>query len=217
MPRVATPRSHIDHIVVTAPSLESGVEYVRDALGVTPQAGGAHQRMGTHNCLLRLGNNVYLEVISIDPAASSPDRPRWFQLDRERSNAAPRLATWISRTSDIRAATAASPVPLGDIEAMSRGVLHWQITVPADGSLPCDGMAPSLIEWSSENHPAASLKDVGCSLVRLEAFHPDAHEISDMLQSIGFQDRFSVFLISPQETPCLVAHIQTPAGIRQLR
>ena len=211
-----TLQSQIDHIVVTAPSLESGAEYVREALGITPHAGGVHQRMGTHNRLLRLGSRVYLEVISIDPGASSPDRPRWFQLDRERSNSGPRLATWISRTNDIRAATAAAPF-LGDIEAMSRGALQWQITVPADGSLPFDGTAPSLIEWNGENHPAATLEDVGCSLVRLEAFHPAAPEISRLLQSIGFHDRFTVLPISRQQSPCLIAHIQTPAGMRELR
>jgi len=214
---VSTLRSQIDHIVVTAPSLESGVEYVRDALGVRPQPGGEHARMGTHNCLLRLGDSLYLEVISIDPAAAGPDRARWFQLDQNPAHLAPRLATWVSRTNDISAAVAAAVHPLGNVEAMSRGKLNWQITIPTDGSLPFDGVAPTLIEWHVENHPAASLRDVGCSLVGLEAFHPEAHEISSLLQSIGFQDRFPVFQIAPKESPFLVAHIQTPAGIRQLR
>lgn len=214
---VTTLRSHIDHIVVTAPSLESGVDYVRGALGVTPQAGGAHPRMGTHNCLLRLGNALYLEVLSINPAAANPDRARWFQLDQTLAHPAPRLATWVSRTNDIRAAAAAAVHPLGDIEAMSRGQLSWQITIPADGSLPFDGVAPTLIEWQVENHPAATLKDLGCSLVRLEAFHPDARAISRMLQSIGFQGPFAVSPISSNESPCLVAYIETPAGIRELR
>lgn len=210
-------RSHIDHIVVTAPSLEAGMEYVRDALGVSPQAGGEHPRMGTHNCLLRLGNDLYLEVISINPAAAIPDRPRWFQLDRQYTNTEPRLTTWLSRTNDIRAAREASPVPLGNIEAMNRGPLHWQITIRADGSLPFDGIAASLIEWRVEPHPAASMKDVGCSLVGLETFHPEAHDISNMLLLIGFQGAFTVSSISREESPCLVAHVQTPAGIRQLR
>jgi hypothetical protein len=48
-------RSHIDHIVITAPSLAAGVEYVRQALGVTPQAGGEHPRNGDAQlCLLRI-------------------------------------------------------------------------------------------------------------------------------------------------------------------
>lgn len=216
MPALTTLHSQVDHIVVTAPSLDSGAKYVRDALGVTPQAGGEHARMGTHNCLLRLGDTLYLEVISINPAAPGPDRARWFRLDREPANPAPRLATWICRTNDIRAAAGAVAHPLGSIEAMSRGPLNWLITVPADGSLPFDGAAPALIEWISGS-PAAALKDLGCSLVRLEAFHPGAREISRMLQSIGFQGPVTVTPIPPEEPARLVAHLQTPSGLRQLR
>jgi hypothetical protein len=67
---------YIDHIIVTAPSLEIGAEYVRQILRVAPQVGGKHPRMGTHNLLLRLGNSLFLEVISPDPDAPSPERPR---------------------------------------------------------------------------------------------------------------------------------------------
>lgn len=216
-PTVSTLHSSIDHLVVTAPTLEIGAEFVRDTLGVTPQAGGEHPRMGTHNCLLRLGEALYLEVLSINPAAGSPDRPRWFQLDRDRLNAAPRLTTWISRTNDIRSATAAAPFSLGNIENMNRGPLRWQITIPLDGGLPFNGIAPSLIQWHTNVHPAATLKDSGCSLAGLEAFHSENHEISGMLQSIGFEGQFRIFPISPKESPRLVAHIRTPAGLRQLR
>jgi hypothetical protein len=106
--------------------------------------------MGTHNCLLRLGDALYLEVISSNPAAQDPKRPHWFKLDRKRANSAPRLATWVNRTNDIRAATAASPVPPGSIERMSRRPLRWHITIRADGGLPFNGIIPSLIEWNSE-------------------------------------------------------------------
>ncbi|HEV8647042.1 MAG TPA: VOC family protein [Burkholderiales bacterium] len=211
MPGITTLRSYIDHIVVTAPSLAIGVEYVRDAVGVTPQAGGEHPRMGTHNCLLRLGDALYLEVISINPAAANPDRPRWFHLNRERSNAVPRLVTWISRTNDIRAATAASTVPLGNVEAMSRGSLSWQITIPTDGDLPLDGVAPTLIEWKAT---------IPRALSRISAAHwSDSKQtaaISNMLQTIGFQDEFHVFRIARGERPHLVPHIETSAGLRKL-
>lgn len=126
------PRSHIDHIVVTAPSLATGVEFVRRTLGAMPQIGGAHPRMGTHNYFLRLGEKVYLEVISVNPDAPHPGRPRWFQLDQPDSIGSPRLATWIARTDDIRTAVAASPVSLGKVEPMSRGQLSWLITIPED-------------------------------------------------------------------------------------
>jgi hypothetical protein len=54
------PRSRLDHIIVTAASLQEGVDYVRRELGVAPQTGGEHVLMGTHNCLLKLGEKLFL-------------------------------------------------------------------------------------------------------------------------------------------------------------
>src|SRR3954464_627628 len=110
------PGARIDHLVVTAASLADGVEYVQRALGVAPQPGGEHVRMGTHNVLLRLGERVYLEVIAVDAGAPPPGRPRWFRLDEPDAVRLPRLATWAARTRDIRAAAAASTLPPGAIE-----------------------------------------------------------------------------------------------------
>jgi hypothetical protein len=210
------PQSHIDHIAITAPSLEAGAKYVRRMLGVSPQAGGEHPRMGTHNCLLKLGETCYLEVIAIDPNAPGPDRPRWFQLDAPDPFRPVRLAAWIARTDDIAAAATASPVPLGEIEPMSRGQLNWLITLSADGSLPLQGIAPTLIQWPAGMHPAARLPESGCTLVHLEGFHPQADKVIDMLDAIGFEGDFQVFGLPPGQSPYLIAHIQTPAGIRQL-
>lgn len=209
-------QSHIDHLVITAPSLEGGVEYVRQALGVSPQAGGQHPRMGTHNCVLKLGEQLYLEVISVNPNAAKPERPRWFQLDEPDQLHATRLATWVVRTNDIQAAVAASPVFLGEIEPMSRDRMSWLITVSVDGSLPLQGIAPTLIQWPAGVHPTATMRASGCSLVRLEAYHPEAEKISSLLQSIGFEGAFSIGPLAPGQTPRLVAHIETPTGLRQL-
>jgi hypothetical protein len=186
---------------------------VRRALGVDVQPGGEHVRMGTHNRLLKLGEKLYLEVIAVNPEVPHPGRPRWFQLDEPASVKAPRLATWAARCDNIHAAVAASPVPLGKIELMSRGAFEWSITVPADGRLPLDGLAPTLIQWRSGVHPAESLKALGCSLVRLEGTHPQAGAVSGLLRAIGFEGDFRV----SRGEPGLVAHVQTPAGPRELR
>ena len=93
--------TELDHLVVVAPTLAIGAEYVTRALGVAPQAGGSHPLMGTHNVVLRLGTRLYLEVIAIDPAAPHPERRRWFGLDDLPSHARPRLATWVARTSAL--------------------------------------------------------------------------------------------------------------------
>lgn len=206
----------MDHLAITAPSLAAGAAYVREVLGVSPQAGGVHARMGTHNQLLKLGEKLYLEVIAVNPDAPPPKRPRWFALDAPDPTRPIRLATWIARTDDIHAAAAASPVPLGGIVPMSRGRMNWHITIPADGSLPLQGIAPALIQWAEGPHPAAMLEESGCSLVRLEGFHPAAGKIAAVLAAIGFTGDVAVSALPPGEKPCLVAHIQTPGGLRQL-
>lgn len=209
-------RSQLDHIIVIAPNLEVGVEFVHASLGVMPQVGGEHPRMGTRNYLLKLGESIYLEVISPNPSAPKPERPRWFGLDEFEPNAQPRLATWVARTTDIRAALAKCSESLGIIEPMSRGELNWLVTIPPDGSLPFGGAAPALIEWNVDTHPASKLKDAGCSLLSIEVFHPDTTRISRLLESIGFEGDVSVSPLSDGENPYMVAHISTPTGPKQL-
>lgn len=206
----------IDHITVTAPSLASGAALVRDVLGIAPQPGGQHPRMGTHNLLLRLGDALFLEVIAPDPAAPPPDRPRWFGLDRLAPQAAPSLATWVVRSADIHASLAAASEALGNVEPMSRGALSWLITIPSDGSLPLGGVAPALIEWHVDIHPAARLRDDGLSLSRLELVHPEPERISRLLASLALDAPVSVTAAAAGALPQLIAHIHTPQGLRLL-
>ncbi len=209
-------RCVIDHIAVTAPSLEVGAALVRETLGVVPQVGGEHPRMGTHNLLVRLGDSLFLEVIAPNPAAPAPSRPRWFALDTLHANAAPSLAAWVARASDIHAVAAASSEPLGNIEPMTRGSLSWLITITADGSLPFDGIAPALIEWQTEAHPAAQLQDQGLSLAGLELFHPEPARMSRLFVSLRLEGPVSVLPIASGSRSRLVAHINTPLGVRSL-
>ncbi len=204
----------LDHLVVAALSLEEGAEYIRHALGVDAQEGGVHVGMGSHNALLRLGETTYLEVIAINPEEGEPDRPRLFGLDG--FDAAPRLITWVARTDDVHAAVRRSAIPFGAIIPMKRGALEWSITIPEDGSMPLDGIAPTLIQWQCASHPAGRLDDVDCRLVGLEGFHPEAAQLDAVLRAIGFEGDFRVSPLGVGEEPYLVAHIRTPNGMCQL-
>ncbi|MFO7577845.1 MAG: VOC family protein [Pelovirga sp.] len=206
----------IDHIAITAPSLAVGADFVRDVLGVTPLTGGEHPRMGTHNLLLRLGEALYLEVVAPNPQAPAPARPRWFALDRLRPDSAPALSTWVARTTDIGATAAASSEALGEIEPMSRGALNWLITIPADGSVPLDGVAPALIEWQTEVHPATRLPDSGLRLAELKIFHPDPDRVERLLCSLGFAGPIRVAAPPGEGAAHLLARINTPQGLREL-
>lgn len=208
--------STLDHLVVTAPNLKSGVQWVRDALGATPELGGKHPRMGTHNCLLRLGEQTYLEVISPDPNAPDPGRPRWFALDQVKPGDSARLAAWVARTGDIEQAAAAAGESLGTVEPMERGDLNWLITVPDDGLLALGGVAPILIEWRTPKHPAAGLRESGCELLQLDLYHPQPERVERVLKTIGTDGRKLRLQSSGGSTPRLVATVQTPSGIKTL-
>jgi hypothetical protein len=205
-------RSALDHLVITAGSRAAGMAYVADALGVAMREGGEHPRMGTHNALLGLGEAEYLEVIAADPDAPAPARPRWFELDRHGADAEPRLAAWVVRTDDIHAAVDRSSIPLGQVEAMSRGSLSWLITIPPDGRLPLGGAVPALIEWPTAEHPAASLPDMGCRLEELVIHHVEAERLEEFLKDIGFEGPVTVARPEPNLGPGLTARIRTPTG-----
>jgi hypothetical protein len=186
--------TELDHLVVTAPDLRSGIEWVEHRLECRMQPGGRHPRMGTHNALVRIGPRSYLEVIAIDPDAAPIQRPRWFDLDSLHSGAAPRLATWVLRTNGIRDVAEKLSGRAGPVEAMTRGTLSWQITIPVDGKLPFSGLLPAIIQWDSEPHPATLLPESPVSLVQLIGFCPEASEVHQCLASVGSDGelRFSV-------------------------
>lgn len=211
------PDPTFDHLVVAAATLEQGVEYIRDLLGVAPAGGGAHEAQGTHNRLLRLGWDHYLEVIAVEPGARAPATPRWFGLDSPALQAAlaarPRLVTWVARTPDIAATAARGSADLGHIRPMSRGALRWRITLTDDGSVPAGGLVPPLIQWDSAPHPASSLPDAGCELLALEGVHPDPGAVQSALRSLGLGPWLRV---RDGGKPGLRASIRTPAGTRVL-
>jgi Glyoxalase-like domain len=210
------PTCRIDHITIVSPSLAAGREWVEGVLGVCPQAGGEHPRMGTHNVLLRLGDASFLEVIAINPAAPPPSRPRWFEMDRLVGDSRPRLGCWVARTDAIEASLSQACEYLGEPEPMSRGALDWHISIPPDGSLPLGGAAPALIQWQASSHPAAGMQDKGCSLVKLELLHPQPARLSALLDSLCFVEPQGLLVVTESPAPALVAHIVTPQGLRTL-
>jgi Glyoxalase-like domain len=208
-------RAAIDHLVVTAPSLAAGIEFMHDALGVTAQPGGRHPRMGTHNALVKFDDTTYLEVLAVDPAARPPGHPRWFGLDDLDGHSAPALAAWVARVEDIHAALVAMGVT-GDVKTMSRGSLEWLIAIPADGQLSAAGVMPALIQWLHEAHPAPQLEGSGCTLESLRGLHADGSQIARPMGKVHFDPRWSLAPATVEDKPGLVATIQTPRGAQTL-
>lgn len=206
----------LDHITVGALTLEAGVAYVKEALGIVVPPGGAHRLMGTHNHLMRLGNGLFLEVIAPDPR-SSPARPRWFALDdagmRSRLAVSPRLITWVVGVADLDQTLADDCAVAGEAVSVSRGALSWRIAVPADGSMPLGGAFPALIEWPSGPHPSTAMIDLGCRLEALRISHPQAALIEHKLAGRLADPRVS---FHAKGGAGLEASIMTPHGSRTL-
>ena len=202
----------LDHLVVTARSLEEGAAYVEAVLGVHLSPGGQHPHMGTHNLLLSLGPQEYLEVIAIDPEAPAPGHPRWFDLDHY--SVAPRMTHWVCRTDDLDEAVEAAPPGTGRILELSRGDLNWAMAVPDDGRLPFDAGMPALIEWGADSpHPAERLPDHDLRLARLDVFHPEADALRDAFPALATLTHVSL-QSGPEKR--LIASISTPEGMRVL-
>ena len=145
--------SQIDHLVLGAEDLSSATQALESDFGVPFNVGGEHPVMGTHNRLLRLQADIYLEVIAANPTAL-PQRTRWFSMDdpktKLRLNKEIHPLCWVLQVEDIHQARKNCGYDPGEVINMSRGDLEWQITVPTDGGLAEGGhltCADSVAKW----------------------------------------------------------------------
>jgi hypothetical protein len=210
-----TMNARIDHLVVVAASLAQGAAWVRASFGAEPAAGGQHLFMGTHNLLLRVGADVYLEIIAIDPAQPQPARARWFEMDRPSVQAAvrdaPRLFHFVARTDDLDAALRRAKHAPGAALAAARGQLRWRISVPEDGALIEQGLVPTLIQWQGAT-PSGLLPDSAVRLHRVVAKHPEPARLQTLYDAIGLEG-----VTVEAGTQCeLIAEFDTPAGALRL-
>ena len=161
---------------------------------------------GTHNRLFRL-SDVYLEVIAINPLATSFKQPRWFDLDN--FSGQPRIITWIANTDDILALLPNIWDNPGEIKKLSRDELSWDFTVPNKGKMPMGGAAPAIINWGSTQHPTLSMDDHSCRLERFVINTPFAKDLASILKNILYDQRVEVNF---SKRLSFEAHILTPNG-----
>ena len=206
--------NEIDHLVFATPDLAQGVDEIEALTGVRASAGGQHAAWGTHNRLLALGRDAYLEIIAPDPSQPQPTKPRPFGIDTLTHS---RLVTWAARGSHLEQfarSAAERGVHLGEVFSGSRvrsdgAILSWQLTSP--WLLLEGGLVPFFIDWGESPHPAASAAQ-GLSLVELRAEHPSPHVLSRTLMTLGLG-----LPVQRASVAALVATIQGPKGRIQLR
>ena len=197
----------IDHIVVTAATLDEGTVFLEAALGVALSDIGHHEKMGTHNRLIGLGNGVYAEVIAIDPDGADPGVPRWYGLDDHAGS--PRLSHWAARSTDLGASLENAPPGVGVPKSLQRAHYRWRFAIPPTGHLPFDDMVPALLQWEGDAHPAAALPTHGCALIGLFVTHPDMEKMLDQMPEL---QGMAGVAFSTGAAPGLRAEIDTPRG-----
>jgi hypothetical protein len=228
--------TQIDHLVVAATSLEQGVQWCEAVFGITPALGGEHALFGTHNRLFKIAtpkfSMAYFEIIAINPEAVRPKKTttlhphRWFDLDnpelQKSISKEPRLIHFVASTPDIKAARMAlrkegidrGPVIHAERQT-NKGILHWQISVRADGQRLFDGALPTLIQWGKPDateplrlHPRNTLPRSGVTLQSIDITHPNTEKLQAAYASIGLNG------ISISEGPANIkATLKTPKGI----
>ena len=210
----------LDHLVLGTSDLARGSAWLQRFLGITLSEIGVHQRMGTHNRLLSLGPDCYLELIAIDPTADKPFMPRWFGLDtadvQERIAQKPRLLGWVARTDDIDASSEKMGGLLGSVHAMERGDFKWRITIPDDGYAVEAGLVPALIQWDVPIHPCQRLAEQGCRFEWMEAAHPNPAKVAYLLGELGLENALTLTATPPYSGMTMCAYIRTPSGVKTL-
>ena len=145
----------LDHIVLGANTLQEGTDYVEKKLGLSLSEIGYHHHMGTHNRVIKIGENIYLEVLAIDPNANKPKHFRWFNLDIEEQQArlkiSPQIIGYVIENENPDMLKFYNPF----FEA-SREDYRWEFAMPKcnnnqiKNELIESGLVPSLIKWKSQ-------------------------------------------------------------------
>ena len=197
---------HLDHILYGVPNLEKGIEEFEAMSGVRPAYGGKHEKLGTHNALVALGKDHYLELIAPDPTQSIPFKDIIFNIGKIKTS---RILTWALRSSNLNQLgehIQISKIVSGERTQEDGTLLKWEtvgITEPSDNS----GIVPFVICWFSQPHPAETSPG-GCSLIEFAAEHPNPEKFELLFSNLKFQ-----FKISKSQTPKIRAKLETPKGI----
>lgn len=202
----------IDHLIYADPSLETAVADMERRFGVRAAGGGQHLGQGTHNVMLSLGPDMYLELIAPDPLQPEPPRPRPYGAAGVRQGG---LVGWALACDDIEDAARAARREGFDLGSVIEGsrrkadgdILRWRLTENALAA----GVVPFLISWGETPHPAASAPH-GLHLDSFHVEHPDPGRLRRLLEVLDVDVE-----VRRAERTALVARLTGPRGSDELR
>ena len=184
----------LDHIVFGARSLEEGTNFIEKKLDIKLSEVGYHDFMGTHNRVVKVDKDIYLEVIAIDPSLKSPNQNRWFNLDnpilQKKLEYSPQMIGYVIETKDKEMLKHfCTPIKA------SRDNYKWNFAMPNlesnffNKELIENGIIPSLINWKS-NKPVHEMKNNHLSLNKIEIEILDNQmQYKKIMDSIGIIEK----------------------------
>ncbi len=199
----------LDHIVIGTDDLECGVAELEEALGIAPAVGGEHPSWGTHNALLSLGRDRYLELIA--PLPESVLRPSlWPLADLQFRGLVP--VAWALATESVDLVAAGlrrlgfgvgDPIP-GSRTRPDGSTLSWRLLPIMDERLPT---APFFIEWGVDVvHPGESSPS-GCTLKSLALRDPEPVLLRQFFEAIQYE-----VMVEQADRRHIAVELETPKG-----
>lgn len=154
----------LDHIIVGVPNLEDGMGRLFQLSGYRAAVGGSHPNRGTHNALLNLRNDSYLELLAPDPA-----QPALLWHKEIATLSEPTIVGWAMRHTQLdqlasllkeRGVPCTGPIA-GSRVRPDGPTLGWRtLTLTNDRK----GNLPFFIEWDTTSvHPSSDAPG-GCLL-----------------------------------------------------
>jgi hypothetical protein len=199
----------LDHFIYAGRDLDALMAGFASLTGVTPGRGGRHPGMGTRNALASLGNDVYFELLAVDPEqASSLAGTMGGRIDALPS---PRLFAYMLKDDRLERQQEvlekhgiASDLFDASRDTPDGRTLRWRLLVPRNN--PFGDFVPKFIDWLDTVHPATTSVG-GCSFDSFEMGHPDAVTLNALLAELGTE-----VVAERADQPCFRLRVQTPKG-----
>lgn len=196
----------IDHLVLAGPDLLALQHWFAATSGAPAAPGGQHPAWGTHNALVGLGEQQYLELIAPNPGKTGP-WARQFAAFTE-----PTLAGWCVRSSDLPG-VAAQAEALGVETRLMNGsrttptgeTLSWQLLFLSHSEL--NPVLPFFIHWGATTHPARELRAAG-ALCEFSVGHSNVQLARQLFTALNVGN----IAVHSTAEPTLRAIVRTPTS-----
>ena len=173
--------AQIDHLILAINDLPAGMARFEKLTGVKPVGGGRHPHLGTHNALIALGPQLYLEILAPHPEMALIDALGWL---RDVDDLEP--MGWAASTTDMKGlietlhshgyeTSEGSP---GSRARPDGATLSWTTMGLTAPDIPG---APFFIEWGPTSMHPATTSPAGCTLDALGLTVSDPKRLSRLL------------------------------------